>query len=346
MELLLLLRPRADAAAVLRKVDGSFARIRGVRLQGPTGVGEYRARAGMGLTAVIKTARAGFRQHHVVPPPLRGALVTVTAATAAQEQSRVRRLLGRDLESVTPRIAQHVPGTTGGGERQVAPGSTSAASTPALQASWAPTEWRGRTYKYQRVGDRSYLASALDMVFAWDPGQGHSPSNMPADWGVEIGIDLYGSQSGVTRPACLPGTGSRDPVYGFWASTRNYDWGTSVEDVAEPYLDTNRASDACNRNSLSFGIGQPRKLLTSGYRYGAWMDQDDGNQTTSKMSAGVQAVSNDCPFGIHANTDCMGLRSSTGSRPFPAGRLSVSSMATGSGPSRVASRTTPTGRHR
>lgn len=91
----------------------------------------------------------------------------------------------------------------------------------------------------------------------------------------------------------------------------------SVELLLRPRADAAAVLRKVDGSFARIRIGQPRRLLTTGYRYGAWMDQDDGNQATSKMSAGLQAVSNDCPFGIHANTNCVGLRSSAGSRTFP-----------------------------
>lgn len=138
---------------------------------------------------------------------------------------------------------------------------------------------------------------------------------------LEIELNLYGNQPPghpyPYRPTCLPGTGSWDPLYGFWSAVSyiNYSWTSSIPDEAQPYLDSNIEFDACNRNSIAVGIGEPRILPRHAYLYGISIENEDGNQTSARMDALVQPVSNDCNnFGVPAHTDCMGLNRS---RTFP-----------------------------
>ncbi|GAA3524951.1 hypothetical protein AFL01nite_14370 [Aeromicrobium flavum] len=109
----------------------------------------------------------------------------------------------------------------------------------------------------------------------------------------------------------------------FWAGgDRVMAWSiATVDQSLDPeaygaYLDSNALFDDCGRKSLAIGIAHPQDapLIASGVSrsrgYIITMYAQSGVFDQQRFSANYQAVTNDCPFGIAPNTDCMGLDSS------------------------------------
>lgn len=98
--------------------------------------------------------------------------------------------------------------------------------------------------------------AAFDQSFLWDSRLGYLPTNMPSDWGLEFGWDLWEDTLSGTRPVCAERTGQ---FVRFWSKTYNdaggadvnvTSFGGNVPVSAQPYIDTNIDSDPCSRNSL------------------------------------------------------------------------------------------------
>jgi len=191
----------------------------------------------------------------------------------------------------------------------------------ASAATWTPSAWRGDAYGVSRpIFGMPQSVAAFDQSFLWDSRLGYRPTNMPSDWGLEFGWDLWEDTLSGTRPVCAQRTGR---FVRFWSKTYNDAGGTDVNVTsfggnvpvsAQPYIDTNIDSDPCSRNSLQLGIGEPRNLasLTA---YLLYVGVRRGERSASSYSADVNAISNDCNnIGFSARSNCMGLNVN---RAFP-----------------------------
>jgi hypothetical protein len=150
--------------------------------------------------------------------------------------------------------------------------------------------------------------------FVWNQS-GFTPSKIPADWGMEIGVSMYnngiGGVSNLTiRDGCR--FTSQDANRSFWAQTYNGDswyWATNVPNSAAPYPDSTLTLDACTTNSLELGVGYPRNLTTNAsYFLASYTSKGTQPENQSTMSAAVSLQSNDCNDGGNAPASwCMGL---------------------------------------
>lgn len=191
------------------------------------------------------------------------------------------------------------------------------AASPALTANDIPDHFPSN-WNAQAVDALDGKRRNTMNWFRWDSKTGASPSKVPNDWGIEIGITLFDDLIGGGTRSQIPGVSCRgshrDPTTAFWAQTweaPDYIWVSTLPEAAAAYPDTWLLSDPCAANSLELGIGYPR-MLKADTVYFLQSATLKGNQPEgrSAMSAGAYLKGNDCRGGRNPerpSTTCMGL---------------------------------------
>jgi hypothetical protein len=191
-----------------------------------------------------------------------------------------------------------------------------ASSTPYQERAVAAGDWRPDMVQtaIQDIGSRIYF----DYSLFWDSPT--TPGYIPADYGMEVGVELYNAASTSLRPVCA--AGYKDAFF-----AKNYGWNWYAVDeqygsvvAARPYADYNDLEDGCNRNSISIGLATPQAIPLSynnapfDWVLFIFVDAPQGTQSSNKISGGVGLVTKStcAAYPSWALTDCMGV-SATGS---------------------------------
>ena len=183
------------------------------------------------------------------------------------------------------------------------------------------TDWRV-TQADMQIFD--YRFGRVDMVFSYWWLGANRPSKTPAGFGLEFGIDMYGTHNFGLRPLCYE---NAFPQWRDWdykhrqaASNEGYNWkvirpdGVTAPSSLGAYADYNDLLDDCNRSSFAIGLRYPGNIQYMNGAYGIIfvIDAKAGNASTSVVGANIQAVSDEgCVIPGMALTDCMGITSGT-----------------------------------
>jgi hypothetical protein len=290
-----------DVLKIMKSTGGEITRI------------AYSGSAAQGATSVPEQASDGeiealgealfARVDRPVPPVIQIEFDTAGATVTPARMLRGRRHVTdvRALDRAKPQ--QILPAVDSPSARQTR--TLPAVSLPNYFPTWWQDEARNelRCVSFQYVGGpcQSWLRlRAMNQTFAYVDS---SPTAWPdKDWGLEVDLSLWNDA------VCSASTGAGVYQPGWWADAGTYQWVTDIPASADPYLDDNRASDACQRLTQSFGVGSPW-MLRKGATYTFYIATKDYNHVpASVFSASFQATSNDCNnVWLSPNTNCMGL---------------------------------------
>jgi hypothetical protein len=199
---------------------------------------------------------------------------------------------------------------------------TSTIPTSRVQTSLPgpPTDWRVSQAQYEITDYTSNRVSFVSSFWWLGP---NAPNKVPAGFGVEFEVNMYGSYNVGSRPNCrqvaIPGT--MDPEYKKRQAAVNENWnwrvirpdGLTAPSSLGAYADYNDLSDDCRRSSFAIGLRYPQNIQYVNGAYGVLIviDAPKGYSAMSEVGAVNQVVSDSfCATTLGylmSLTDCMGV---------------------------------------
>ncbi len=280
-----------------------------VRLEGNGLIGGHAPGPSPDIAESVAEAEGAFRQRFGAVPVVPGLIlapgtraedvaVLVAGLTAAPEA---------EIDRTPPDLRG--PAAAGSGQTSAPASATRESSAGALDPQDLPSHFPSAMtiLAYYGIVPPGSERSVFEYQVRWSSALGHTPQDVPDDFGLELGATQFNDEivSSTPRPFCPVEAESA-----FWSriyQIGTYTWGGNVPAAAGAYADSNIAGDACGVNSVEVGIGYPRQLQAD-VAYYLFVVLPTGTQGESEFGASASLKSNDCnDVGLEPDTDCMGL---------------------------------------
>ncbi len=292
-----------DAARIVRR--GGYD-VLAYRFENEQVVGEYSPASGVSIASYL----ARMKDQLGTNPEVVGFSAPFDAGTEADAaRGRTTISVAESPEFRAPPVSPayfHGKAAAAGKLSTQAPSSN---LSLAATGDWRPDLIQTRVVKWPSGGRVDF-----DMSVYWDSPT--TPGYIPADYGLEVGVELYnGASSTLLRPACA--AGYKDKFF-----AKNYGWNWYAVDeqfgwltAAHPYADYNDLTDPCNRNSMTIGLRTPQAIPLSyqaaPYDWAVYLhlDAQQGTQSTNLISGDAGLVTEGwcTSHPTFSNTDCMGV---------------------------------------